>query len=87
MRKRILGFVFAAALLAAMAVPLFGSGGTAFAHNTGHVPTGAETCVDVGSGNHPPEGNAFGNEGHARGVFHAAHAGEGKSAVHSGVCH
>ncbi len=30
MRKKILGFVFAAALLAAMAVPLFG-GGTALA--------------------------------------------------------
>ncbi len=29
MRKRILGFVFAAALLAAMAVPLFGGVGTA----------------------------------------------------------
>ncbi len=29
MRKKILGFVFAAALLAAMAVPMFGSGGTA----------------------------------------------------------
>ncbi len=31
MRKRILAFVFAAALLAAMAVPLFGGGGTALA--------------------------------------------------------
>ncbi len=29
MRKKILGFVFAAAVLAAMAVPLFGTGGTA----------------------------------------------------------
>ncbi len=29
MRKKILGFVFAAALLAAVAVPLFGAAGTA----------------------------------------------------------
>ncbi len=34
MRKSVLAFVFTAALLAAMALPLFGSGGTAFAHET-----------------------------------------------------
>ena len=33
MRKKILGFVIAAALLAAFAVPLFGGGGTAQAHS------------------------------------------------------
>ena len=32
MRKKILGFVFAAAVLAAMAVPLFGGAGTASAN-------------------------------------------------------
>ena len=36
MRKKILAFVFAAALLVAMAVPLFSGGGTAFAgHDRG----------------------------------------------------
>ena len=35
MRKKILAFVFAAAVLMAMAVPLFSGGGTALAHQ-GH---------------------------------------------------
>ncbi len=86
MRKKILGFVFAASLLAAMAVPLFGSGGTAFAHNEGQVGTPVG-CADVGGGNGPPEGNAFGTTGHARGIHHAIHAGpEDKSAVEGGSC-
>ena len=85
MRKKILGFVFAAALLAALAVPLFG-GGTAFAHNVGHVDTPVG-CADVGGGNAPPEGNAVGNGGHPRGIHHAIHAGpQDKSAVESGSC-
>lgn len=58
----------------------------ASAHNAGHVDTPAG-CVDVGGGNAPPQGNAFGTEGHARGVHHAAHAGpEDKSAVQGGFC-
>ncbi len=86
MRKKILGFVFAAALLAAMAVPLFGSGGTASAHNTGQVITPVG-CADVGGGNAPAEGNAFGTEGHARGIHHAIHAGpQDNSAVVGGSC-
>jgi len=40
MRKKILAFVFAAALLVAMAVPLFGGGGTALAQ-------GAPTTSDI----------------------------------------
>ncbi len=35
MRKKILAFVFAAALLVTMAVPLFGGGGAVYAHNVG----------------------------------------------------
>ncbi len=35
MRKKMLAFVFAAALLVAMAVPLFGSGGAVYADNLG----------------------------------------------------
>ncbi len=46
MRKRILGFVFAAALLAAMAVPLFGGVGTALAEP----PTPACNGLDVAHG-------------------------------------
>ena len=58
----------------------------ASAHNAGHIDTAAG-CVDVGGGNHPPEGNAFGTASHARGVHHAAHAGpEDKSAVRGGFC-
>ncbi len=84
MRKKILGFVFAAALLVAMAMPLFG-GGTASAHNVGHIDTPVQ-CVDVGGGNSPPMGNAFGTEGHKRGVHHASHAGQSNSAVQGGTC-
>ena len=74
MRKRILGFVFAAALLAAMAVPLFG-GGTALA--TGGVrppdnPThgNAPVCVIAG--------NATAHDGFA----HATTAGAAISSTH-----
>ena len=45
MRKKILGFVFAAALLVAMAVPLFGGGGTAEAIVNPNVP------IDCGNAN------------------------------------
>ena len=60
--------------------------GTALAHNVGHVDTGNGGCVDVGAGadSAPPEGNAWGTEGHARGVHHAGHAGQ--SAVEGGSC-
>lgn len=52
MRKRILGFVFAAAVLAAMAVPLFG-GGTALAvpahvHNPNHCQNLANGQLNAG---------------------------------------
>ena len=58
----------------------------ASAHNVGHIDTPAG-CVDVGSGNQPPEGEAIGTAGHPRGVHHAAHAGpEDKSAVQGGSC-
>ena len=56
------------------------------AHNVGHVTTGNGGCVDVGGGNRPPEGNAFGNKGHPRGIHHAIHAGNGNSAVEGGAC-
>ena len=77
MRKKILGFVFAAAVLMAMAVPLFGGVGTASAHNLGHVHTGAGTCVEVGGGNFPPEGNGNGPGGLA-GIHHAAAQGNSR---------
>ena len=57
------------------------------AHNAGHVTTGNGGCVNVGGGNSPPEGNAFGTAGHPRGVHHAIHAGPNdKSAVEGGGC-
>ena len=83
MRKKVLGFVFAAVLMIALAVPLFGAGGTAEAHNVGHLISPVQ-CVDVGGGNHPPEAGP--NSGHARGVNHASHAGQNQSAVHLGSC-
>ncbi len=46
MRKKILGFVFAAALLAAMAVPLFAGGGTAFAGSRTQACTGLDVAHD-----------------------------------------
>ena len=54
MRKKILGFVFAAALLATMAIPVFGGGGTALAdpshrdlvqHNRGNSGTTILICI------------------------------------------
>ena len=60
MRKKILGFVFAAALLAALAVPLFGGAGTAQAGNFGSVDTPGAGCVAVanagGTGDPQPGG-------------------------------
>ena len=55
MRKKILGFVFAAALLAALAVPLFGGDGTALAANRGSVttarnPIAGAACQDLANG-------------------------------------
>ncbi len=44
MRRKTLVFVFAAALLAAMAVPLFGGGGTAEAHVHGITPLLKLSC-------------------------------------------
>ena len=35
MRKKLLAFLFAAALLVTMAVPLFGGGGAVYAHDVG----------------------------------------------------
>ena len=78
MKRLIIALILSLTLLASMA-------GTALAHNVGHVDTPAG-CADVGGGNHPPEGNAVGTEGHARGVHHAAHAGQGTSAVNGGTC-
>ncbi len=45
MRKKILAFVFAAALLMALAVPLLGSVGTASAHVHGITPLLSLGCV------------------------------------------
>jgi len=55
MRKKILAFVFAAALLVALAVPLFAGAGTASAHS----PDGAEQDTPLGgqSRSHPALGN------------------------------
>ena len=52
MRKKILAFVFAAALLIAMAVPLFGGAGTALAGNPnlagrGNTPADAGAAMDL----------------------------------------
>jgi len=44
MRKKTLTFVFAAAVLAAMAVPLFGGGGTVEAHVHGITPLLKLSC-------------------------------------------
>ena len=49
MRKKILAFVFAAALLVATAVPLLGGASTASAGPQGHIDTPAG-CVDLGGG-------------------------------------
>lgn len=78
MKRLIIGLVLALMLTLAVAVP-------ASAHNVGHVDTQAG-CVDVGGGNSPPEGEAVGNDGHPRGIHHAAHAGEGSSAIAGGTC-
>ncbi len=64
MRKKILGFVFAAALLAALAVPLFG-GGTALAGNFGSVDIPGPGCVALA--------NAGGTGDPQPGGLHAAH--------------
>ncbi len=47
MRKKILGFVFAAAVLAAMTVPLFGAAGAAQA-SPSWVPTPNGECHQIG---------------------------------------
>ena len=78
MRRLIIALVLAVVLTLAVVAP-------AFAHNVGHVDT-PSGCVNVGGGNSPPEGNAVGTAGHARGVHHAAHAGQGNSAVQRGSC-
>ena len=57
----------------------------ASAHNVGHIDTPAG-CVDVGGGNHPPQGEAIGSGPDPRGVHHAAQAGQGNSAVQGGIC-
>jgi len=63
---------------------LFALAPVASAHNAGHVET-RTGCVNVGGGNHPPEGNAFGQAvDHYTGVHHAAHVGSG--AVKGGFC-
>ncbi len=79
MRKTLV-LVFVVALLLLAFAPV------ALAHNTGHVITGNGSCVDVGSGNAPPEGLAVGTGGHPRGIHHAIHAGNGTSAVVVGSC-
>ncbi len=77
MRKRILGFVFAPALLAAMAVPLFGAGGTALA-----VPAHVEAnhCQTLANGQVPTN-----NAGVKVGV-HIAHGIDANPAVHANAC-
>ncbi len=71
MRKRILGLIFAAAMMAAVAVPLFGSGGVASAH---------ERCVDNGhvvqeiangQAEDDPAGYSTNPQGHDRGIRNA----------------
>ncbi len=75
MRKKILGFVFAAAVLAAMAVPLFGSGGTAEA-----VPAHVEAahCQDLANG------QITGKNSQVTQGVHTAHQNAG--AVLSNLC-
>ena len=75
MKRLIIGLVLAMMLTLAVAVP-------ASAHNVGHVDTPVG-CADVGGGNSPPEG---GSDGHARGVHHASHAGQDRSAIDLGTC-
>ena len=74
MRKKILSFVFAAALLAALAVPLFG-GGTALAVPA-HV--GASHCQNLANGQVPTN-----NAGDPVGV-HIAH--NTADVVHANTC-
>ena len=50
MRKKLLGFVFAAGLLVALAVPLFGSVGTVSAHVHGITPLNQCTVDNTNSG-------------------------------------
>jgi len=50
MGKKILGFVFAAGLLVAVAVPLFGGAGTAQAGHAHWLDTPGTCVVDIGSG-------------------------------------
>ncbi|MFQ5814364.1 MAG: hypothetical protein ACE5I2_14400 [Anaerolineae bacterium] len=57
MRKKIVGFVFAAALLAAMAVPLFSGGGTALATHGHQLVTPGTTVDDIASGQTSNDGN------------------------------
>lgn len=79
-RQAIGGFAAALAFAAASVLTASPVG----AHNTGHVDSGNNECVEVGSGNHPPEGEAHGNDGQPRGVHHAAHSGN--SAIEGGSC-
>ena len=58
MRKKILAFVFGAALLVAMAVPLFGGSGTAFAKVDGVSQAGCAATTKSGgseSGSNSPD--------------------------------
>ena len=56
MRKKILAFVFAAAVLMAMAVPLFGGVGTASAHSTNP----GQACAHSNAKNTPAFAHAHG---------------------------
>jgi len=50
MRRNVLALVFAAAVLAAMAVPLFGSSGRALADHDHNLITPGTTVVDIANG-------------------------------------
>ena len=66
MRKRILGFVFAAALLATLAVPLFSGGSTALANHSHFVVLPDGECAWIaGGGNVDPGNSNTGQEGAA----------------------
>ncbi len=79
MRKKILGFVFAAALLAAVAVPLFGGGTPAYAANVGSVTTGNGACQNLANG------GTVGTTNPHTGLLVGLHTAHANSAVIAGT--
>ncbi len=74
MRKKLLAFLFAAAILVAMAVPLFGSGGAVYAHDVG-------PCNDSGE-----PGNSDFAAHHVRPLAENGNLGQGNNlGAHLGV--